>query len=74
MADLLETFGQAVRQVREEKGWSQERLAAEAGLDRTYVSGLERGRRNPALATQKRIAVALEVTLGSLVSDAEGRL
>jgi transcriptional regulator with XRE-family HTH domain len=47
-------------------------LAAEAGLDRTYISGLERGVRNPALSTQERIAAALGVTVQELVAQAEG--
>lgn len=66
MPDLLAEFGLAVRIARQSKGWSQERLAQESGLDRTYISGLERGRRNPSLATQQRIAVALGVTLRDL--------
>lgn len=50
---------------------SQEGLAAAAGLDRTYVSSLERGRRNPTLSTQQRIAQALGRNLSSLIKEAE---
>ncbi|MGZ9841228.1 helix-turn-helix domain-containing protein [Tsukamurella ocularis] len=60
-----------VRRSRVQAGLSQEGLAAVAGLDRTYVSSLERGRRNPTLATQRRIADALGIRLSSLVRDAE---
>jgi transcriptional regulator with XRE-family HTH domain len=48
-------------------GWSQEELAERAGLDRTYVSGLERGVRNPSLLSQQRIADALGVQLHELL-------
>ena len=50
----------------------QEQLAATAALDRTYISGLERGVRNPSLSTQARIAEALAVPLHDLLSRAEG--
>lgn len=48
------------------KGLSQERLAQIAGLDRTYISGLERGVRNPSLATIEKIAAALDVSVPAL--------
>ncbi|MBE9498252.1 helix-turn-helix transcriptional regulator [Streptomyces sp. GKU 257-1] len=71
MLDLRLPFGLAVRAVRMELGWSQERLSVESGLDRTYVSGLERGRRNPALQTLVRLADALDVPLSELLRHAE---
>ena len=70
MTEITKQFGTAVRAARASLGWSQERLAQEAGLDRTYISGVERGRRNPSLLTQQRIATALRVTLAQLLSDA----
>lgn len=66
------TFGLAVRRRRTAVGMSQERLAELAGLERAYVSALERGRRNPTLLTQQKIAVALGVPLRHLIADAEG--
>jgi transcriptional regulator with XRE-family HTH domain len=69
--DLLKRFGLAVREARRERGWAQEQLSDAAGLDRTYVSGLERGRRNPTLTTQERIALALDRRLSELVKAAE---
>jgi transcriptional regulator with XRE-family HTH domain len=69
--DLQKGFGRAVRRARHERGWSQEKLAETAGLDRTYVSGLERGVRNPALSTQQRIASALGTTVKALFELAE---
>lgn len=71
MAELQQRFGAAVRRARQAKGLSQERLAQMAGLDRTYISGLERGIRNPALSTQERIALALSVPLAALLAEEE---
>lgn len=51
-----------------EKGWSQEELADRSGLHRTYVSGVERGVRNPTITVLDRLASALEVELSRLVS------
>jgi len=70
-SDLLSAFGLAVRHVRTGLGLSQEQLAAASGLDRTYVSGLERGRRNPTLTTQQRLAAALGMRVADLVAQAE---
>lgn len=50
-----------------ERGWSQETLAEEARLDRTYVSGIERKVRNPTVTVVERIATALECKLGALL-------
>jgi transcriptional regulator with XRE-family HTH domain len=69
--ELLRKFGLAVRAERLRRGWSQEQLAAAAGVDRTYVSGLERGVRNPALSTQEKIAAALGTPLADLIGKAE---
>lgn len=69
--DVRVAFGLAVRRCRTQVGISQERLAELAGVERAYVSALERGRRNPTLLTQQRIAEALGVTLRQLIGDAE---
>lgn len=68
---LARAFGKAVRAEREQAGWSQEMLGEYAGLDRTYVSGLERATRNPTLATMEKIADALRVPLSTLIAEAE---
>lgn len=52
-------FGQKLRDVRKKKGWSQEQLGFESGLDRTYVGGVERGERNIALVNIFKLANAL---------------
>jgi transcriptional regulator with XRE-family HTH domain len=56
-----------VRALREERGLSQENFAHVAGLDRTYVSGIERGRRNPTLDIIVQLAAALEVPPSDLL-------
>lgn len=66
MSEALHAFGESVRRARHARGWSQERLAAESGLDRTYISGVERGVRNPSLLSQERIALALGLSLRDL--------
>ena len=66
--------GAAIRSRRNELGFSQEALAAAAGLDRTYVGGLERGERNPTLKVLWVIASVLELRPSALVAAAEDRL
>ncbi|WP_395753942.1 helix-turn-helix domain-containing protein [Prosthecobacter sp.] len=62
----LDTFGQNIRKHRTEKGLSQEALADKADLDSTYISGIERGVRNPSLLSIVRIAKALGLDSGIL--------
>jgi XRE family transcriptional regulator, regulator of sulfur utilization len=69
--ELKLAFGRAVRALREERGLSQERLAEAADVDDTYISGLERGQRNPTLLTVQRVASALGVTLAELMAQVE---
>lgn len=52
-----------VRRLRVARGISQEHLAVDAGIDRTYVSRLERGRENPSVAVLERIADALGIAI-----------
>lgn len=59
--DLVELLGANVRQLRKSKGMSQEELALEAGMKRSYLSDLERGTRNPSVRALGRIADALNV-------------
>ena len=68
MDDLQVVLGRRVRQRRKRLGLSQEQLAERADLHWTYVSGVERGRRNPSLTTLARLAAALGLTLPQLVS------
>jgi len=66
MPDIKATFGKRLRELREAKGMSQESLAHEAGLDRTYVSSVERGKRNISLENIERLANALGVRVKDL--------
>lgn len=64
--DITPYVGPAFRQLREKAGISQEELALRASLDRTYVSGIERSRRNPSLKSMQRIANELAVSLDTV--------
>lgn len=64
--DILVQFGQRVRELRHQRGYSQERLGALADLDRTYVSGIERGVRNVGLRNVAALSEALGVSLSAL--------
>ncbi len=68
-SDILLRFGKRVRELRKERGFSQEKFAAECGLDRTYFGGIERGERNVALKNIEIIAVALELSLSELMEE-----
>lgn len=68
--DLSKNFGAAVRRHRMLLGLSQEDLAERAGKDRTYVSGIERGRRNPSLQVMQSLADALGVDLDVIFATA----
>jgi len=58
---IQKRFGERVRDFRRERGLSQESLALAAGLDRTYVGGVERGERNISLINIYKIAAALNL-------------
>jgi transcriptional regulator with XRE-family HTH domain len=62
----LKRLGERIRQLRTAKNWTQEDLAGESGLDRSYVSGLEVGRRNPTYLILRRVAKTLGVSLVAL--------
>ncbi len=59
----LRRLGQRIRHLRVAKDWTQEDLAGECGLDRSYVSGLEVGRRNPTYLNLLRISKTFGVSL-----------
>lgn len=65
--DIRRQVGINVRRIREERGWSQEELAFESGLHRTYISGVERGVRNPTVLVLHELAQALKVTPARLL-------
>lgn len=68
MMDLLLKFGKRLRELRTQTGISQEAFAGRCGLDRTYISGIERGKRNVSLRNMDRIAKALGISLAELLT------
>ena len=56
-----------MKRLRKERGWSQETLADEAGMDRTYISGIERVVKNPTITVVERVAAALSCKVGDLL-------
>jgi len=71
MDDMGARFGAAVRRLREAKGWSQEELAGEAELNRSYMGEIERATAMPSLATAAKLARALQVSLSHLIAHCE---
>ena len=69
VADHLSALGRRVQQLRKERGWSQQTLAAQAGLDRAYLSTVEKGKQNITIAAAVRIAAALDTSLTTLLDD-----
>ena len=72
MADKIsvtDRFGARLRTLRKERGLSQEKLAELSGLDRTYISGIERGIRNVALRNIEALAQALDLSISELFED-----
>ena len=65
--DVRQRLAVNMKRLRKERGWSQEALAEEAGLDRTYISGIERVVKNPTITVVDRVAVALKCSLGDLL-------
>ena len=66
---MLSDLGSKIQALRKDRGMNQQRLAAEAGLDRSYVSAIEHGKQNVSFATLKGISDALGVEIGELISD-----
>jgi len=65
--DICQRVGRNLKRLRQEKGWSQEEMADRSGLHRTYISGMERGIRNPTVTVLERVARALGAPIGALV-------
>jgi transcriptional regulator with XRE-family HTH domain len=68
---VVQLLGANVRRCRKLKGLSQERLALDAGMERSYVSDLERGMRNPSVRALGRLAEALGLEPNALLETAE---
>lgn len=67
----LEQFSMVLRQLREERGLSQEQLAERADLNRSYLGEVERGRAVPSIVTVSKLAGALEIRLSSMIARCE---
>ena len=72
--DINTAFSEVLRELRELRGISQEALAAKSDLDRTYISLLERGQRQPTLKSISSLANALETTLTEFARQIEYKL
>jgi len=69
MDPILKKLGKRIREIRLSRGLSQEALAHEANLDRSYVGGVERGERNISLINLHKIASALQLSPDQLLKD-----
>ncbi len=67
--DLCKKVGQNIRKYRLERGFSQEELAFESGLHRTYISSLERGKRNATIVVLGQVADALKIKPSQLLDN-----
>jgi transcriptional regulator with XRE-family HTH domain len=65
--DICEQFGKRLRQLGTERGWSQEELVHRVGMDISYLSELENGKKEPCLRKMKELAQGLGVTLSRLM-------
>ena len=65
--DVRKRLAANMKRLRKERGWSQETLADEAGMDRTYISGIERVVKNPTITVVERVAAALSCKVGDLL-------
>jgi transcriptional regulator with XRE-family HTH domain len=70
-AALVRSFGMAVRQLREARGWSQEQLAEHARLNRSFIGEVERGAVTPSLITIAKLARAFELPASALINRGE---
>ena len=60
---ITEQVGNRIRALRKQRGLSQEKLALKAGIDRTYLAGIETGKRNATLLSLEKVAIALDISM-----------
>ncbi|MDR1282000.1 MAG: helix-turn-helix domain-containing protein [Opitutaceae bacterium] len=72
--ELPDAFGQVLRDYRKRKGWSQMKLAMEAGMHLNALGNLERGLNNPSLQTIFLLCQALEVSMTKFMAAVEARI
>lgn len=72
MQDSLEILGKRIKKIREDSGLSQEKFAEKCGFDRTYISLLERGKRNPSFTNLLKVAEGFEISISELLNTSDG--
>lgn len=70
--ELISAVAFTIRKLRKENGLSQENLAEKANLDRTYISGVERGVRNITLESLESIVIALDINILNFIKELDG--
>ncbi len=63
LMDVIKSFGNKIKILRQEKGYSQEELANRAGIDRTYISDIEKGERNISLKIIEKLALSFDIEI-----------
>lgn len=69
MGDIKVKFGQRIKELRLSKGFSQEKLAEVSDLDRTYIPGIESGKRNVSIVVVEKIAKAFNISISELLNQ-----
>jgi transcriptional regulator with XRE-family HTH domain len=69
--NIKKSFGKRVKQLRTGKGWSQENLALNADLDRTYIPSIEKGERNVSIEVIQKLSRAFEIKISELLKEIE---
>ena len=69
--NLQQIFGETIKKIRLERKLSQETLAFEAGIDRTYISDIEKGKRNISIQVVYKLALALQISFSDLIKEIE---
>jgi len=67
--DIKQKFGKRIKELRKLKGLSQERLANNAEIDRTYLPSIEKGERNVSIEVVEKLAIALDVKIKDLFNE-----
>ncbi|MGC2161075.1 MAG: helix-turn-helix transcriptional regulator [Silvibacterium sp.] len=61
-------FGQRLRKLRREKGWTQVQMADALGIDRSYISDMEKGKKNVCLPTLEVMALGFDISISKMLS------
>jgi transcriptional regulator with XRE-family HTH domain len=67
--NIAARFGLRLRQLRQQRGWTQVVMSEKVGIDRSYISDMERGKKNVCLPTLEVLALAFEVTISQLLKN-----